>query len=719
MEHDLRYSPRNSRRELVRVSQIYNIQIHPTMDSSLRSTQDTNPLLDIAGSPRCSELEINRIRPAVDAVLENNRRTISQIEQHDENVTWNNFVSVLEDIEDRLDRVWSPVSHLNGVRDSDELRSVYEGCISKLSSYYTDVGQNEVLYRKFQAISETPEFEKLHTAQRKVIENTLRDFRLSGVELDARPKARFKQISEQLSSLGNRFNQNVLDATDSWSMILTSVDEVSGLPQSALEMARHEAQAVEEEGWRFSLKAPSYIPFLTYADNSDLRRRMYEAFVTRASETGPDGGRFDNGETMLEMLKLRQEKAQLLGFENYAEYSLETKMAESVAKVERFLLDLAARSLPAARCELEELKQFAAKVYGVQSLEAWDLAYYSEKLKQNKHDISQEQLRPWFPLPTVLNGMFQVVNRLFGITVKPASGAQVWHSDVRFFEIVDQNGELRGQFFIDLFARERKRGGAWMAECVNRRLTDLGIQTPVAFLTCNFTPPVGDRPPLLTHEEVTTLFHEFGHGLHHMLSRVDYSGVSGIHGVAWDAVELPSQFLENWCWEADALDMISGHYESGEPLPAEMLAKLKAGKNFQAAMQMVRQLEFSLFDLRLHSVFAPSSGCSIQSVLDQVRDEVAVVVPPEFNRFPNAFSHIFGGGYAAGYYSYKWAEVLSADAFGMFEENGIFDAGTGQAFMLSILEKGGSRDALELFRAFRGRAPDVVPLLRQSGLIAG
>ncbi|KAA3621587.1 MAG: M3 family peptidase [Proteobacteria bacterium] len=679
---------------------------------------DINPLLDVSGLPRFNDIRTEHIEPAVDAVLEANTRRVARIEKLGDSANWENFVAPLEDIEDNLDKVWAPVSHLNAVMDSEALRRVHDACLAKLTAYHAEMGQNEGLYRGFKAIAEGPEFDALDDAKKKVIENALRDFRLAGVTLQGDERRRFREISERLAELSNRFGHNLLDATDAWSMRVEDPAEVAGLPESALDLARQEADAHGEQGWRFTLQAPSFIPFITYAENRDLRRQLYEAYVTRASDIGPDSGRFDNAETMREILALRKEEAALLGFDNYAEYSLETKMASSVEEVESFLLDLARRSLPQGRAELAELREFASKEYGAESVEAWDLAYYSEKLKECKYEISQEALRPWFPLPRVLDGMFAVVNQLFGMVVRPVHGVQLWNDSVRFFEIVDADGETRGRFYLDLYARERKRGGAWMADCVTRRRRVDGVQTPVAFLVCNFTPPVGDKPALLTHDEVTTLFHEFGHGLHHMLTRVDEAPVSGINGVAWDAVELPSQFMENWCWERESLDMISGHFESGEPLPSVMLEKLRAGRNFQAAMQMLRQVEFSLFDLRLHSVHDPASGATIQSVLDQVREEVAVMIPPAFNRFPNSFSHIFGGGYAAGYYSYKWAEVLSADAFSRFEENGIFDPDTGRSFLVNILEAGGTRDAIELFVAFRGREPDVSALLRHSGLAA-
>ena len=666
---------------------------------------DQNPLLETSDLPRFGKIAAEHVGPALDTILDASHRCVKQLEALGADATWENFVEPLEDMEDRLERVWAPVSHLNSVMDTPEFRKVHDAGLRRITEFHTALGQNEGIFRGFEAVAASEAFAGFDEARRKVVENALRDFRLSGVALEGAARTRFKEISERLSDLGNRFSQNVLDATDAWVLKLTSAEDVSGLPESALELARQEAAANGEEGYVFTLKAPSFIPFMTYADSRPLRRRMYEAYVTRASEIGPDAGRFDNAETIHEILTLRREKARLLGFDNFAEYSLQTKMADSEDEVRAFLLDLADRCLPAAGRELDELREFANRQDAVETLQAWDLAYYSEKLKQERYELSEEELRPWFPLPRVLKGMFTVVERLFGVAVRPVEGVEAWHEDVQSFE-------------IDLYARAKKRGGAWMGDCVSRRRHGGVLQRPVAFLVCNFSPPVGDRPALLTHDEVTTLFHEFGHGLHHMLTQVDYSPVSGINGVAWDAVELPSQFLENWCWESEALDLVSAHFQSGERLPPEILERLRAGRNFQAAMQMLRQVEFALFDLELHSTYEPESSQSVQSVLDAVRDRVAVVKPPEFNRFQNSFSHIFGGGYAAGYYSYKWAEVLSADAFARFEENGIFDADTGRDFLVNILEKGGTRDAMELFVAFRGREPDISALLRHSGLAA-
>ena len=519
-----------------------------------------------------------------------------------------------------------------------------------------------------------------------------------------------------MSELTSKFSENVLDATQAFKKVVANVDELKGLPESALAAAKQAAQAKDLEGFLFNLEFPSYLPVMTYCENAELRREMYEAFCTRASDQGPNAGEWDNSALIDEILALRFEIANLLGFPQYANRSLATKMAESVEQVIQFLNDLAEQSLPAAQKEFAELKAFA-KEKGKDELDAWDVPYYSELLQQERYSISQEELRPYFPVEKVIAGMFTIVHRLFGISFQKVEGVDLWHDDASYYDVFDSNDQKIAGFFIDLYARENKRGGAWMDECRVRRRTEEGaIQLPVAYLTCNFNGPVGDKPALLTHDEVTTLFHEFGHGLHHMLTKVEYADVSGINGVAWDAVELPSQFLENWCWEKEAISLFSGHYESGDPLPDEMLDKMLAAKNFQSAMMMVRQLEFALFDMRIHAEYDPENGLDVQKVLDDVRDKVAVNMPPAFNRFQHSFGHIFAGGYAAGYYSYKWAEVLSADAFSSFEEEGIFNIETGQRFKQAILEKGGSQEPMELFVEFRGREPSVDALLRHSGI---
>jgi oligopeptidase A len=673
-----------------------------------------NPLLDLDRLPPFSKIEAQHVEPAIDQLLEENRALVERLLQGESACSWENLVEPLEIADDRLSRAWSPVSHMNSVVNSDELRQAYNACLPKLSNYATEMGQNEGLYKAYKAILEAGD--ALDQPQRKTLQNALLDFHLSGVDLAPEQKHRFKEISQELSKLTSRFEENLLDATNAWSKVLDDPAQLTGLPQSALDLARRTAQQHDTEGWMLTLEFPSYLPVMTYADNRQLRRELYEAYATRASDRGPHAGKWDNGEIMEQILRLRHEASQLLGFDNYADRSLAKKMARSSDEVLGFLTDLAQRSHSQAVRELEELKAFASDNFGATELEAWDIGYYAEKLRQHRYAITQEELKPYFPETRVIPGMFATVERLFGIQITEVEGVDSWHPTVRFFEIRDRHGEIRGQFYLDLYARRKKRGGAWMHDCVSRLITDELDQIPVAYLTCNFSPPVGDKPALFTHDEVLTLFHEFGHGLHHLLTRIDYPAVAGINGVAWDAVELPSQFLENWCWEQEALELISGHWESGEPIPDDLYQRMLAAKNFQSAMQMVRQLEFALFDFRIHREYDPAKGGRIYQILDQVREQVAVIRPPEFNRFAHGFSHIFAGGYGAGYYSYKWAEVLSADAFSLFEEKGVFDEETGGSFLHNILEQGGSKDASELFAAFRGREPKIDALLRHSGI---
>ncbi len=676
-----------------------------------------NPLLKMDGLPPFSQIKPEHIEPAVDAFLAEGRKTVADLLAATDHYSWDNLVQPLEQAEDRLSRAWSPVSHLNSVNNSDELREAYNACLAKLSEYGTEMGQHEGLCAAFKQISESDDFDNLDVAQRKIIENALRDFRLSGIDLADDKKARYKEIQQELSALTSKFGENLLDATNAWKIQITDKVRLGGLPESALGMAKQIAEREEMTGWVFNLEFPSYLPVMTYADDRELRREVYTAFVTRASDEGPNAGEWDNGPLMEQLLALRHEKAQLLGFASYADYSLATKMAQSPAQVASFLTDLAERALPIARKELDEVRDYAKMLDGLTVLESWDVTYYSEKLQEHKYAISQEELKPYFPEDRVLKGMFNVVERLYGMRISERSDVDTWHESVRFFDIHDEGNELRGSFYFDLYARPQKRGGAWMDDCISRMRTETGIQTPVAYLTCNFSAPIGDDPALFTHDEVLTMFHEFGHGLHHMLTQVDYVSVSGISGVAWDAVELPSQFMENWCWQKEALDLISGHYQTGEALPDDLFDKMIAAKNFQSAMQMVRQLEFSLFDFRLHLEYDPEHGARVYDILEQVRTQVAVMRPPSFNRFPHSFSHIFAGGYAAGYYSYKWAEVLSADAFAAFEENGIFDRETGLRFLSAVLEQGGSREPMDLFIEFRGREPSIDALLRHSGLL--
>ncbi|BBQ55303.1 oligopeptidase A [Aeromonas jandaei] len=678
-----------------------------------------NPLLSMDSLPPFSQIQPDHVQPAVTQAIADCKQKIKDVLAHTEPHTWDSLIAPLEEVNDRLARIWSPVSHLNSVLNSEPLRAAHDACLPLLSEFQTYVGQHEGLYQAYLALSESDDFPRLGGAQRKEIQNTLRDFRLSGIGLPAEAQQRYGEIQARLSELASRFSNNVLDATQGWHKLVADEAELAGLPESVLAAARQMAELKGKEGWLFTLDIPSYLPVMMYADNRELRAEMYEAFTTRASDQGPNGGKWDNSAIMTELLTLRSELARLLGFANYAELSLATKMADKTSQVVDFLTDLAAKSLPQGKAELEEIRTFAAEQHGQSELAAWDIAYYAEKLKQHKFSISDEQLRPYFPANKVVKGLFEVVKRVFGMKVRERLGIDTWHPDVRFYDIFDSEDELRGSFYLDLYAREHKRGGAWMDVCLGRRYRQDGsLQKPVAYLTCNFNGPVDGKPALFTHDEVVTLFHEFGHGIHHMLTRIDVAGVAGINGVAWDAVELPSQFLENWCWESEALAFISGHYETGEPLPADLLEKMLTARNFQAAMQMLRQLEFALFDFRLHQEFDPAKPDQIPALLGEVRSQVAVMTPPAFNRFQHSFSHIFAGGYAAGYYSYKWAEVLSADAFSRFEEEGIFNPATGQSFLQNILEKGGSKEPMELFRAFRGREPKVDALLRHSGIAA-
>ncbi|MGE6163267.1 oligopeptidase A [Aeromonas salmonicida] len=678
-----------------------------------------NPLLTMDSLPPFSQIQPEQVQAAVTQAIADCKQKITDVLAQRDSHTWDSLIAPLEEVNDRLARVWSPVSHLNSVLNSEALRAAHDACLPLLSEFQTYVGQHEGLYQAYLGLFESDDFPRLDGAQRKEIQNTLRDFRLSGIGLPAEAQQRYGEIQARLSELASRFSNNVLDATQGWTKLVSDEAELAGLPQSVLAAARQLAEQKGQQGWLFTLDIPSYLPVMMYADNRELRAELYEAFTTRASDQGPNAGKCDNSAIMTELLSLRRELAQLLGFGNYAELSLATKMAEKTEQVVGFLTDLAAKSLPQGKAELEEIRTFAAEHHGQRELAAWDLPYYAEKLKQHKFSISDEQLRPYFPANKVVKGLFEVVKRVFGIKVRERLGIDTWHPDVRFYDIFDAEDELRGSFYLDLYAREHKQGGAWMDVCLGRRYRQDGsLQKPVAYLTCNFNGPVDGKPALFTHDEVVTLFHEFGHGIHHMLTQIDVAGVAGINGVAWDAVELPSQFLENWCWESEALAFISGHHETGEPLPADLLEKMLTARNFQAAMQMLRQLEFALFDFRLHQEFDPANPDQIPTLLAEVRSQVAVMTPPAFNRFQHSFSHIFAGGYAAGYYSYKWAEVLSADAFSRFEEEGIFNPATGQSFLKNILEKGGSKEPMELFRAFRGREPQVDALLRHSGIAA-
>jgi len=682
----------------------------------------TNPLLSTTDLPTFSQIKPEHVKPAVEKAIADCKKVISEVLSKNSDFTWANLVIPTDEADDILSKLWSPISHMNSVVSSDELRDAYESCLPLLSEYGTFVGQHQGLYQAYQALKDSSEFSKLETAQQKVITNALRDFTLSGIALSDEDKKRYGEIVTRLSELSSSFSNNVLDATHEFSVTIKDKSELTGLPDSALAAAQELAQSKEQQGFTFTLDIPSYLPVMMYCDNASLREQLYTAFVTRASDQGPNADEFDNSSIMNELLALRHELALLLNFDNFAQHSLATKMANSTDEVMDFLEGLAVKSQYQGKQDFQELTDFAASEFQQADLQAWDLAYYSEKLKQDRYAISDEELRPYFPKNKAVAGLFEVVNRLFGLTIKARDNVDTWHDDVEFYDVFDNDNNLRGSFYLDLYAREKKRGGAWMDVCVGRsQLSDDSIQYPVAYLTCNFNGPVGNNPALFTHDEVVTLFHEFGHGIHHMLTQINASSVAGINAVPWDAVELPSQFLENWCWQPEALAFISGHFETGESLPQAMLDKMLAAKNFQSAMQMLRQLEFSIFDFTMHASFDPKAIDNeqhIQNTLNKVREQYAVVKAPAFNRFQHGFSHIFGGGYSAGYYSYKWAEVLSADAFGLFEQQGIFDQTTGQSFLTNILEKGGSEEPSALFKNFRGRTPEIDALLRHSGIEA-
>lgn len=679
-----------------------------TKDSSLIKTD---------GLPFFSQLKIDEIEPIVKQTIADNKALIEQKLAELDTYTWDNFVAVLDEADDHLGKLWSPVSHMNAVVSNDELRAAHDACIGLFSEYGTFVGQHQGLYEAYLSIANSAEFAELNDEQKKVVENELRDFKLAGIALSDDKKQRYGEIKQQLSQLQSSFSNNVMDATIAWSKLVTDLDTLAGLPKTAIAAAKQAAKEKELEGYLFTLDFPSYLAVMSYAENRELRKEVYTAFATRASDQGPNANEFDNSENIEQILSLRHELAQLLDFNDFGEYSLATKMAEKPSQVIDFLTELADKSILQAKQERDQVFAFAQQKDGLDNLQAWDLSYYAELLKQQRYNISDEQLRPYFPESKVVSGLFDVVHRLFDLNIKEFKDVDTWHKDARFFKIFNRQKEHIGSFYLDLYARAHKRGGAWMQDCRGRRRkVDGSLQLPVAYLTCNFNKPVGDQEALFTHNEVVTLFHEFGHGIHHMLTKVESSGVSGISGVPWDAVELPSQFLENWCWEPEALALISGHVDTGDTLPADLLQKMLEAKNYNSALQMVRQLEFSLFDFILHNQYQIGEKGQVERVLAEVRSKVAVIDAPDFNRFQHSFSHIFAGGYAAGYYSYKWAEVLSADAFSRFEETGIFNAETGRSFLTNILEKGGSEAPMELFKAFMGREPSIDALLRHSGI---
>jgi len=675
-----------------------------------------NPLLETKTLPLFKHIKPEHALPAIKQIIEENKAAVQQLEKVNK-PSWDTLVQPLEDMENRLSNAWAPIGHLNSVCNSDALREQYQACLQLLSAYQSELGQNEKLYQLFCQLNESDEFATLSEAQQKIITDSILHFKLAGVGLSDANKKRYRDIQQKLAELTNKFENNVLDATDGWYKHVIEERDIAGIPEHAVIAAHEEAKKRNLTGWVFTLEFPSYYPVITYADSNKLREAMYHAYSTRASDQGPNAEKWDNTQVINEILALRHELALLLGFNNYAELSLATKMVKSTDVVINFLDDLKEKAYPMAQQEMQELKHYAKKHCQIDPVEAWDIAYLSEKLKQEEYDIDDEELRPYFPENKVISGLFAIVEKLYGIKVRPEPSIETWHPDVKTYAIFNEHNKQLAIVYFDLYARAKKRGGAWMDDCQSRHINaEKQLQLPATFLTCNFSKPQGDTPALFTHQEVITLFHEFGHGLHHMLTTVDYISVSGTNGVEWDAVELPSQFMENFCWEREALDLISGHYQTGEAIPDTLYQKMLKAKNYHSAMFVVRQLEFALFDFRLHLEYQ-TNGKSVQRILDEVRKQVCVVPVPDFNRFQHGFSHIFAGGYAAGYYSYKWAEILSSDAYSLFEETGIFSHETGRAFKEKILEKGGSKPAAVLFRDFRGREPSIEAYLRHNGLM--
>ena len=675
----------------------------------------SNPLLEEHLLPPFSKIKPEHVVPAVKQIISDNEVKMAELLESCSDPSWENIIEPLEELDRKFNDAWSPVSHMNAVVNSPELREAYEQCLPLISEYSTKIGQNKKLYEVYKKLSESPDYESFPQSRKKIIKDALLNFKLSGISLPEDKQKRFGELKKKLSELSSKFSNNVLDATMAWTKNIKDENELKGLPENAKAGAKQAAEAKEMDGWLFTLQIPDYIAVMTHCENREFRKEYYEAFTTKASDQGPYAGKFDNSEIMTKILKLRGELAELLDFNNYAELSIATKMANTTDEVLGFLNDLADRSLQQGKNEIEEVKEFAKKELGIDDLQVWDTGFASEKLKQHKYSFSQEDLRPYLGADRVISGMFEIVNRLYGIEFEQVEDFETWHKDVRFYNVT-RNGEKIASFFLDPFAREHKRGGAWMDVCRSRLNNSNGLRLPVAYLVCNFTPPVGDKPALITHNETVTLFHEFGHGLHHMLTKVNELDASGISGVAWDAVELPSQFMENWCWEKGGLDLFAEHYETGEKIPDELIEKLLTSKHYSAALAMLRQLQFGIFDFEIHTFYGTDKFKGIQETIDSVRERVSVIDTPKSNRFQHGFAHIFAGGYAAGYYSYKWAEVLSADAYSKFEENGIFDRKTGLEFLESILSKGGSADAANLFIDFRGRPPKIDALLRHSGI---
>ncbi|KVW24225.1 oligopeptidase A [Burkholderia ubonensis] len=692
----------------------------------MSASANTNPLLDFSGLPRFGEIRPEHVTPALDTLLADANRAVDAASASATPATWADVVEAVERATEPLGRAWGVVGHLNAVADTPELRAAYGENLPRVTEFWSSVGQNLALYEKYKAIAASAEYATLSVERKKILDNALRDFRLSGAELPEDQKPRFAELQEQQAALSKAFSDHVLDATNAYAYVAQDEAELVGLPGDAIEAAREAAQKDGKDGWKFTLHFPSYFPVLQYADNRALRETLYRAYATRASELGPQYGggnaEWDNTAIVADELKLRREEAQMLGYRNFAEVSLAPKMAESPQQVVAFLEDLATRARPHADQDWDELRAFAAKELGLAELAPWDVAYAAEKLRQQRYAFSENEVKQYFPEPAVLKGLFTVTETLFGVRIK-ADDAPVWHKDVRFFRVENRDGSLVAQFYLDLYAREGKRGGAWMDDARSRAKRGSSVQTPVAYLTCNFSAPVGGKPACFTHDEVITLFHEFGHGLHHMLTRVDELGVSGINGVEWDAVELPSQFMENFCWEWDVLSSMSSHVDTGATLPRALFDKMIAAKNFQSGLGTLRQIVFSMFDMLLHVDFDPAGAIGVNDFAREINERYHVIPQAPFSRWPNTFSHIFAGGYAAGYYSYKWAEVLSADAYAAFEEaaaagGSVLDAATGTRYRREILEVGGSRPAMDSFKAFRGREPQIDALLRHNGMAA-
>lgn len=671
-----------------------------------------NPVLNRQSLPLFDQIKPDHISPAIESILKEANTLIESLKKKGATASWENFVEPIEIISEKISRAWGQIEHLNAVVNSDNLRKAYNDNLIKLTEFYTNLSQDESLYKKYQSLKDSEAFKSLTSSQKRIIDNVLREFKLGGAELNETDKNRFKAIQEKLAKLSTQFEENILDATNEFSIIVNNLDELMGIPEENIKKALADAKEDKKEGYKFTLHLPSYLPVMQYADSRPLREKLYHAYATRASELASP--KFDNTKLIEEILALRYESSKLLGFKNFAEMSLVTKMAKSSEEVISFLMDLANKAKPFALKDMDELKSFS-KTLNIEKLEAWDVAYVSEKLRQAKYSFSENEVKQYFPEHRVLKGLFKVVEAIFKLKIIK-SDAPTWHKDVSFYSIKNEDDELIGQFYFDLYARNHKRGGAWMDEAISRYKNSLESSHPVAFLTCNFSSPSENKPALFSHDDVITLFHEFGHGLHHMLTSVDDYSISGIKGVEWDAVELPSQFMENFCWEWEVLKHMTEHVDNKNPLPKTLFDKMIEAKNFQSGMQTLRQIEFSLFDIKLHTEYSNQNKINPLTLLETIRDEIAVVRPPSWNRFPNSFSHIFAGGYAAGYYSYKWAEVLASDAFSLFEEQGILSSHAGQKFRTEVLSKGGSRPAMESFVAFRGREPSVDALLRHNGM---